>query len=141
MPPHIARLAIRALPATIWASVIWALSSTPGGSPPPWLVELRQRFGALIPADLSFLHVPVYALLALLLAFALQAAPTRPRRYLWAAGISIAYGLLDEYHQSFVPGRDVSVLDLLYDALGTAIGLGVHALFLCWRAKQKALAH
>jgi VanZ family protein len=32
----------------------------------------------------------------------------------------IAYGLSDEWHQSFVPGRDASLWDALFDALGVA---------------------
>lgn len=34
-----------------------------------------------------------------------------------------AYGLLDEYHQTFVPGRSASPLDVLVDAAGVAAGV------------------
>jgi len=34
------------------------------------------------------------------------------------------YGVSDEYHQSFVPGRDVSSLDVLADTFGALIVAG-----------------
>lgn len=37
------------------------------------------------------------------------------------------YGVLDEFHQSFVPGRDCSVGDLVADTLGAGLGTGVMA--------------
>lgn len=35
-----------------------------------------------------------------------------------AVAIGVLYGISDEWHQSFVPGRDASIFDLLFDALG-----------------------
>jgi len=32
--------------------------------------------------------------------------------------IGTLYGISDEWHQSFVPGRDASIYDLIFDALG-----------------------
>jgi len=37
--------------------------------------------------------------------------------------IGVGYGALDEWHQSFVPGRDVSVADWGADIAGMIIGL------------------
>ncbi len=39
---------------------------------------------------------------------------------LGAVAISAAYGVSDEFHQRFVPGRDFEVLDMVADALGAA---------------------
>lgn len=38
-----------------------------------------------------------------------------------AAFLGIAFGAIDELHQSFVPGRDASILDFLADVLGVFI--------------------
>lgn len=42
--------------------------------------------------------------------------------------IALAYGCTDEYHQSFVEGRDCSGYDLIADALGGLIGGAVYVL-------------
>jgi VanZ family protein len=44
--------------------------------------------------------------------------------------IVTAYGLLDEFHQSFVPGRTASFQDVLADALGALVFLLVAVLVL-----------
>jgi len=42
-----------------------------------------------------------------------------------ALGIAAVYGLLDEYHQSFVPGREPSVADWIADVAGAAAAVMV----------------
>jgi VanZ family protein len=39
-----------------------------------------------------------------------------------AALAAVLYGLSDEVHQSFIPGRDASVGDVVADALGALLG-------------------
>ena len=39
------------------------------------------------------------------------------------AGLTLAYGAVDEMHQSFVPGRHASLADIGYDALGALASL------------------
>ena len=69
-------------------------------------------------------HFSEYALLAALWLWAL--APELGRRALIAAAaISLLYALSDEYHQSFVPGRDADPLDVLVDACGIALALAL----------------
>jgi VanZ family protein len=41
--------------------------------------------------------------------------------------IASAYGVTDEWHQSFVAGRSADVLDWYSDSIGAALGLGA-----CW---------
>lgn len=43
----------------------------------------------------------------------------------WVISIAAAYGISDELHQSFVPGRDCNVWDWLADTLGAIIGGGL----------------
>ena len=69
-------------------------------------------------------HFTEYALLAALWVWAL--APELGRRALAvAAVISLLYAVSDEYHQSFVPGREADPLDVLVDALGIAFALAL----------------
>lgn len=41
---------------------------------------------------------------------------------LLAIAFCVAWGALDEWHQSWVPGRDPAVSDLIADALGGTLG-------------------
>ena len=93
------------------------------------------------PAGLSFydVHVVTYAGLGALTARAtlrqalgrlelsrvttghgLRRAPWRA--VLGAIVISTLYGVSDEYHQMFVPGRTFDVLDIVADAIGSVAG-------------------
>lgn len=70
----------------------------------------------------NLLHVPAYALLAASWDLAL------PQRRRWRGAIlifalTLGYGIFDEWHQSFVPGRECSAADLLRDAVGAGLGL------------------
>ena len=49
------------------------------------------------------------------------------KNYFLAAALVISsiYGLLDEIHQSFVPGRNSEFLDWIADSLGAAVGVFV----------------
>ena len=49
-------------------------------------------------------------------------------KVLIVALIALAYGCTDEYHQSFVEGRDCSALDLVADLTGGLIGGSVYVL-------------
>jgi VanZ family protein len=47
--------------------------------------------------------------------------PATPAGFLAIMGFSLAYAASDEAHQSFVPGRDASIMDWLADAVGILI--------------------
>lgn len=40
----------------------------------------------------------------------------------WGVLAALLYGVSDEYHQSFVPGRSVEFLDVVADTVGGAVG-------------------
>lgn len=75
----------------------------------------------------SAAHTVEFAVLGALvyrlaLSYGLKSGPR-----LWGAVLvlTIGYALTDEFHQSFVPGRDPSWVDVGFDSLGAAIGLVV----------------
>ncbi len=89
--------------ALLYMAAIFALSSLPGsaaGIPPPW--------------D-KLAHFLEYAVLGFLLG-------RGTGQFDLALAIAALYGLSDELHQAFVPGREASILDWLADALGAAFG-------------------
>lgn len=80
-------------------------------------------------------HGSVYAVLALLLAWGLaRAFPGWGRGRVLAVAflVPLAYGVSDEFHQHFVPGRSVEVLDVAADATGALLGVA----FLAWRGRR-----
>jgi VanZ family protein len=102
----------RWLPVAVWMGVIFAASSTRigGGSAgvPDWVA-----------------HAAVYLVLSVLFCRALAGgfrAPLTAGGALLATLLSTLYGISDEYHQSFVPGRDASVGDVASDFAGSALG-------------------
>ena len=61
-------------------------------------------------------HATEYAILALLL---LRATGS----FAWAWSLAVVYAASDEIHQTFVPGRHGSPVDVAIDAAGAALGL------------------
>lgn len=69
-------------------------------------------------------HLSEYGLLALstLPLFSFSSKKDRPLLIIGVMLITcLGYGILDEFHQSFVPGRDVSGADLLADCCGALL--------------------
>ncbi len=113
--------------AITWGGMIWWLSSREAGP------EGGNLLGGWVS---NMAHAPLFGLLTLWLAFALPREPT-PLGQPWARfGLLdfrlvfwsvVLYGLLDEFHQSTVPGRDASVFDLFTDWSAAYVTLGVAA--------------
>jgi VanZ family protein len=93
-----------------YMGVIFYLSHQPSVPIPP-------RF----PHQDKVFHFLAYFLLAMLVAGANQEGG-RKRRFFSAFIVAALYGISDEIHQSFVPGRDASVLDWIADAGGGWVG-------------------
>jgi VanZ family protein len=82
---------------------------------------------AFLPPELfvydKVLHGSEYAAFGALLAFALLRSGVRPVLALAAAALlASAYGASDEWHQSFVPGRDPDWHDWAADTAGALAG-------------------
>ncbi|MDR2403988.1 MAG: VanZ family protein [Spirochaetaceae bacterium] len=102
------------IPAFLICIAIWLLSSQS---------ILPQPKGILGFDKLQ--HLAAY--LALAFAVVLWFPPERRRLWtgLFAGLIASGYGIIDELHQYFVPGRDCNVWDWFADVLGSAIGAGI----------------
>ena len=106
-----ARLASLWGPPLLWMAVLFALSSRPAlgvaGQIPDWLT-----------------HGGAYLLLGALLCRALAGGwkPLSAGGALSAVLLATLYGISDEYHQSFVPGRDASAGDVAKDFGGACLG-------------------
>ena len=100
-------------------------------------------YGSLSPNGMRFLpwyrpdltHVLVYAFIA----FLMVCSCYRVRGGFWiAVMMALAFGLLVEVAQSFIPMREARLDDMLFNLLGVAIG-GVIALMLndrSWRMQM-----
>jgi len=81
-------------------------------------------------------HFTEYAVLAYLAARAFRTSPRAAlanRWFLAALALVVAYALLDEYHQSFVPSRTASIYDSLVDMSGGLVTL----LIIRWRRRSR----
>ena len=102
-------------PALVWMAAIFISSATPATKLP--------RFGGLDYAVKKGGHFVAYGILAL----AYRRALGTPKSGLIATWLlAVAYALLDEFHQSFVPGRHPSLIDaLIYDGGGAMAALWI----------------
>ena len=111
-----------ALPLLIMAALYW-LSSVPG-TPLPAEQDVYALFQWVPPALQNALHVPVYAALAWTWRRALGAWPrVSSMAGLIACAIASVYGVFDEWHQSFVPGRYASLTDVAFNIAGAIVGI------------------
>lgn len=104
-----------------WAVALVALSASPGGS---GSLDFAWRFAG----DDKVVHAGLYAVLGALL----RLATGRTR---WAVALGSAFGVSDEIHQAFVPGRHADPWDWVADTLGAATGALLVASFA--RAREK----
>jgi VanZ family protein len=111
-----------ALPLLFMAVLYW-LSSLPG-TPLPEDPAIYGLFYWVPPLVQNALHVPAYAALTLAWRWALGAWLRTPSATtLGACAIASACGVLDEWHQSFVPGRYATLTDVVLNVAGVALGI------------------
>ena len=115
-----------ALPLVIMGVFYW-VSSLPG-TPLPDDPALYAVFYWVPPSVQNALHVPAYAALAWAWYWALGAWLRVPvSRAIGACAVASAYGVFDEWHQSFVPGRYASLTDVTLDVAGAVLGIWLAA--------------
>ena len=91
-----------------------------------WWSSLPQPPGAGLAWD-KLLHAGGYAGIGLLALRAFHGELTTPRAVptLATAAFMLVWVISDEYHQSFVPGRDASGADVVADLVGFAVACGI----------------
>ncbi|UXH79613.1 VanZ family protein [Roseateles amylovorans] len=109
---------------------------------PQWRLAWRVLFLALVTviswlafsphppqgADLGWDKANHFAAFGTLAVVGLQCLrPSGNRRWAVLTGL-LAYGILIEWVQSHVPGRDADARDVVADMIGAALGVGVHLL-------------
>lgn len=81
-----------------------------------------------IPGIDKLFHFIEYLILGFLLARALSRSSANVNyRHIFISAVLISsfYGLSDEFHQRFVPGRTCDIFDFLSDLIGSSIGAGL----------------
>lgn len=111
-------------PAIAWALTLFVLSSIPDLSSPIDITEWDDKIE----------HFVAYAILGVLLVRALAVYRPQPNAqdFRIALILGILFGMTDELHQYFVPGRFMDFIDFVADAIGVMIGAGCY-LWLCQR--------
>ena len=97
-------------PAALWAAVLFLLS------------EWSGPVGGLPPGADKLVHGGLFLILGLSLAWGKGRAGSGVSG-LVVLLMGVGYGVLDEWHQSFIPGRDASVGDWVADSAGVMLGL------------------
>ncbi len=119
------RARIAWIASVIWMGVIFALSSVPGGSMPA--------------GDYGWLgHFGVYFVLGGLYFIALKGEQRGWRVVVAAVVLASVYGVTDEFHQSFVPGRMPDPADWAMDTAGALTGAALALAVTRWRAGRSA---
>ncbi len=99
------------LPPLVWMGLIFVVSAQPAlpSAPGPWDPFLKKT-----------MHALAYGVLTWLYQRGLRGYRGDDR---WVRVVSVmlalAYAVSDEYHQTFVPGRNGSWVDVMVDGLGT----------------------
>ena len=70
----------------------------------------------------KLLHICAYLFLALLTSFSLYKSGIKKYVLMLAFLIATLYGISDEIHQAFVPGRDAGIDDVIADSIGASLG-------------------
>ena len=127
-----------AVPPLAWAGVIFWLSSIPSSG-----YAGTSHYFDWLPWYSYFIHGGLYFVLGGLTVRLLYRVKVR---FPWLTAAQLAvlivtlYGLSDEYHQTFVAGRDFSLLDLTADFLGASCAAAAWAVWSRawsgWRARR-----
>jgi len=104
------------LPVVLWMGVIFFLSAQP---------NLRTELGIWDTVLRKVFHVSEFALLTFLLFRALREDVDYRKALFLSLIFAFLYSISDEYHQTFVSGREGTGRDFLIDSAGI-VGMGLY---------------
>jgi len=118
-------------PAFVWAGVIFYVSSIPGDKLPHIVHYFNDKF----------LHTVFFCIFGILIYRFLNSFQS-PDIFRWKnivieILIVSMYGVSDEFHQSFVPGRTVDVKDATADAFGGLLAALVIYFYFRWKTRSE----
>lgn len=110
----------RYLPALLWAALIMVVSSIPD------LSTKSIRIGYID----KIAHFGEYSVLGFLTAYAIGGFHRSAWRIFGISSLlSALYGIFDELHQLFVPGRTTEIWDMAADILGAVLASALYVRF------------
>jgi VanZ family protein len=114
------------IPVLLWAGVIFLFSSYP-----------TRRASEIFWQDFIIkktAHIIEYAIFSALLYRAFKESGTKGKNAgIFAIAIAVIYAASDEFHQSFTPGREPTVRDVIFDTIGASL-----AIYAIWNLLPKA---
>ena len=139
------------LPALAWMALIYFASNDPKSlyhsarviqplvQPNTQVTTLRS----IVIFARKCAHSAEFAVLAILLWCALRTMSAQRNGWSWRLAVCamlgvIVYGITDEIHQMYVPTRQAGFMDVVYDAIGGAVGLSALWAFGRWRKWWRA---
>ena len=118
--PVVARSWVRPLSSILSAFYIAGIFILPRVISGPLLSKVWNPY--------SLLHIPMYGVLMVLLTLAFEPhiffqrkVSSRVSFFFLPGGIATTVGILDEFHQSFIPYRNASVGDIMLDIAGIVL--------------------
>jgi len=115
----------RYVPAVLLLAILFRTSAITG-----------EHMGWLQPPFDKFIHSGAYAALGFCFCFWFKNFrwdANKIRCALVSVLLCVAFGCLDEFHQSFVPGRSVSAGDVVADLIGGIIGASLFIAIKPWK--------
>lgn len=109
----------------VWMGIIFYLSSIPD-------LSLKGDLASLDFILRKMAHISVFAILMIF--WKLNTKNTT-----LAAGLTLLYAVIDELHQSVVPGRNGTAIDVLIDCVGIVVGLWVYKVVISWKEEHEGL--
>jgi len=117
----------------LWMFVIYALSDRPAD-------DFNSDSVSWIPLADKFVHVALYAILSVLSLRTFVSVKAMAKHYAIFATLLLAvvWGVLDEVHQSEVPGRSSEISDVVADGFGAVLVVVIWFVFNRYQSLNKS---